>query len=117
MSSPDQRIRRNLSQGSEAASAHDAHQARVDAPRVVRRTVIDFSSLRLPEDVRRQLRQFPREQRSDDLLEWYNPLKIKIVFAIRADRMSDLDGLKNHIPTVLHDRFHLKPLSRENARD
>ena len=72
---------------------------------------------RLPEEVRQQLRNFPREQRSEELLQWYNPLKIKIVFAIRADRMSDLDALKHHIPTVLHDRFHLKPLSHENARE
>ena len=52
MRSPGQRIHRNLSQGSAAVSTHDAHQARIDAPRVVRRTVIDFSSLSLPEEVR-----------------------------------------------------------------
>jgi hypothetical protein len=52
MRSPGQRIHRDLSQGSAAAPTHDAQQARVDAPRVVRRTVIDFSSLGLPEDVR-----------------------------------------------------------------
>ena len=52
MRSPGQRIRRNLSQGSSAAPTHDAQQACIDAPRVVRRTVIDFSSLGLSEDVR-----------------------------------------------------------------
>lgn len=52
MRSPGQRIHRNLSQGSAAAPTHDAHRARIDAPRVVRRTVIDFSSLSLPEEVR-----------------------------------------------------------------
>lgn len=77
----------------------------------------DLLNERLPEDVRRRLREFPREQRTDELLDWYKPLKIKIVFAIRADRLSDLDALKQHIPTVLNDRFHLKPLSHENARD
>ncbi len=77
----------------------------------------DLLNERLPEEVRLQLRNYPRDQRSNELLEWYNPLKIKIVFAIRADRMSDLDALKHHIPTVLHDRFHLKPLSHENARE
>ena len=50
MRSPGQRIHRNLSQGSAAVSTHDAHQARIDAPRVVRRTVIDFSSLSLLQD-------------------------------------------------------------------
>lgn len=81
------------------------------------RALADLLNERLPEEVRQQLRQFPREERTDELLEWYKPLKIKIVFAIRADRMSDLDALKHHIPTVLHDRFHLKPLSHENARE
>lgn len=52
MKSPGQRIRRNLSQESAAERTYDALQTRVDAPRVVRRTVIDFSSLGLPEDVR-----------------------------------------------------------------
>lgn len=52
MRSPGQRIHRNLSQGSAAAPTHDAQPVGIDAPRAVRRTVIDFSSLGLPEDVR-----------------------------------------------------------------
>lgn len=52
MRSLGQRIHRNLSQGSAAAPTHDAEPARIDAPRAVRRTVIDFSSLGVPEDVR-----------------------------------------------------------------
>lgn len=77
----------------------------------------DLLNERLPEDIRRRLRDHPREQRSTELLEWYTPLKMKMLFAIRADRLSELDELKRHIPTVLHDRFHLKPLSHENARE
>src|SRR3990167_6390913 len=52
MRSLGQRIHRNLSHGSAAAPTHDAEPARIDAPRAVRRTVIDFSSLGVPEDVR-----------------------------------------------------------------
>lgn len=52
-----QRIRRNLPRQSATAPAHDAQQARLDAPRMVRKTVIDFSSLCLPEDVRLALAQ------------------------------------------------------------
>ena len=52
MISEAQRIRRDLSQQPMAAPMQDAEQPRIDAPRVVRRTVIDFSSLGLPEDVR-----------------------------------------------------------------
>lgn len=50
-------IRRHLSREPAAAPAHDTQQARFDAPRMVRKTVIDFSSLSLPEDVRRALAQ------------------------------------------------------------
>lgn len=76
----------------------------------------DLLNERLPDLIRQRLREHPREQRTDELLDWYEPMKIKVVFAIRADRLSDLDELKRHIPTVLHDRFHLRPLSYENAR-
>ena len=57
MKSPRQSIRRALSQEPVAASVRDAQPARFDAPRLVRRTVIDFSSLSLPEDVRLALAQ------------------------------------------------------------
>lgn len=76
----------------------------------------DLVNERLPDTVRERFREYPRNRRTDAVMDWFNPLKIKVVFAIRADRMSDLDELKYQIPTVLHDRFHLKPLSYENAR-
>jgi len=57
MKSPRQSIRRVLSHEAVAAPAHDAQPARFDAPRVLRKTVIDFSSLCLPEDVRLALAQ------------------------------------------------------------
>lgn len=50
-------IRRSLSRESAAAPAHDTQQACFDAPRIVRKTVIDFSSLCLPVDVKRALAQ------------------------------------------------------------
>ncbi len=57
MKSPRQSIRRALSQEPVAASVRDAQPARFDAPRLVRRTVIDFSSLSLPGAVRLALAQ------------------------------------------------------------
>lgn len=77
----------------------------------------DLINERLPEAMRERLRQHPRQERSEALLDWFTPLNVKVLFAIRADRMSDLDALKHHIPTVLHDRFHLLPLSYDNARE
>lgn len=81
------------------------------------RALADLLNERLPEGIRQGLRAYPRPMRTNEVLAWYEPLKIKVVFAIRADRLGDLDELKFHIPTVLHDRFHLKPLSRDNARE
>ena len=50
-------IARNLAREPGSASVHDAQSARDDAPRLIRQTVVDFSSLRLPEDVRLALAQ------------------------------------------------------------
>ncbi len=45
------------------------------------------------------------------------PMNIKIVFSIRADRMSLMDGLKDALPTILHKRYELKSLSPAQARE
>lgn len=45
------------------------------------------------------------------------PLDIRVVFSIRGDRMSELDGMKNRLPAILQKRFELAALNREQARD
>jgi energy-coupling factor transporter ATP-binding protein EcfA2 len=45
------------------------------------------------------------------------PLHIKVVFSIRADRISMLDTLKDVFPTILHQRYQLKGLNVEQARE
>ncbi|MBK6932676.1 MAG: WD40 repeat domain-containing protein [Saprospirales bacterium] len=77
----------------------------------------DLINERLPDAIQTRFRTFPRQDRSDELLEWFSPVKARVVFAIRADRMGELDRLKHHIPTVLHDRFYLKPLDHPAARE
>ncbi|HET9820277.1 MAG TPA: hypothetical protein VFQ16_00485 [Burkholderiaceae bacterium] len=57
MNSPRSSIRRPLSHEPVATPVDGVQPARFDAPRLVRRTVIDFSSLSLPEDVRLALAQ------------------------------------------------------------
>jgi hypothetical protein len=44
------------------------------------------------------------------------PLEVKTVFAIRADRMSLLDSMKDKLPAILHKRYELKGLTTEQAR-
>ncbi len=76
----------------------------------------DVVNERLPETLQEHFRSIPRRERSDEQLEWFSPMRVRVVFSIRADRMSQLDDLKVQIPTVLHDRFHLRPLLHHSAK-
>jgi hypothetical protein len=44
-------------------------------------------------------------------------MEVKTVFSIRADRMSDLDRLKDKLPAILHKRCELRALSTTQARE
>lgn len=45
------------------------------------------------------------------------PLDIRAIFVIRADRLSQLDTLKDRLPAILHKRYELKALSEQQARE
>lgn len=45
------------------------------------------------------------------------PLDVRVVFSIRADRLSELDGMKTRLPAILQKRYELRALSREQARE
>jgi hypothetical protein len=49
--------------------------------------------------------------------DWRKPMPIKVIFAIRSDRMSFLHNLGNDIPAILQNRFELRPLDRAAARE
>ena len=72
---------------------------------------------RLPDEVQHQMRQIPRRARTPEQLAWFSPVPVKILLSIRSDRMSLLDELSVEIPTILRDRFHLKPLNIEQASE
>lgn len=62
------------------------------------------------------------EEKPDALTEeetnlLYESLDIRVVFAIRSDRMSLLDRLSDHLPNVLLKRFELKALTEDQARE
>ena len=44
------------------------------------------------------------------------PLEVKLLLAIRSDRMSLLDSMKDKLPAILHKRFELKGLTEEQAK-
>jgi hypothetical protein len=45
------------------------------------------------------------------------PMDVRAVLAIRADRMSYLDGLKDKLPAILQKRYELKGLKKGQATD
>ncbi len=45
------------------------------------------------------------------------PMDVRAVLAIRADRMSYLDGLKDKLPAILQKRYELKGLSDAQAQE
>jgi hypothetical protein len=64
-----------------------------------------------------------RQRENPQLLsagEWdqlFQPLEIKVVYAIREDRYSELNRLADYLPDLLHHRYQLGPLSRSQAEE
>nr|WP_155311472.1 hypothetical protein [Desulfosarcina ovata] len=74
---------------------------------------------RIPKSFQRMLRL--KQRKSPDLLtdeQWefiQKPLNLKLVFSIRSDKMSLLDGLSTQIPNIFRYCYELKPLTRKQA--
>jgi hypothetical protein len=77
----------------------------------------DLIENRLPADIEGALNQIPRSQRSKELMAWFQPPNVKIIFAIRSDRMSELHKMRFEIPAILQNRYELKPLHAQQAID
>ncbi len=77
----------------------------------------DILSERLSENLHEELRKIPRRERTPEILEWYSPMKVRVIFAIRSSRLSRLHELSKDLPSVLKNRFQLKALNRKQARD
>jgi hypothetical protein len=45
------------------------------------------------------------------------PVNLRVLMSIRSDRMSQLDSLSSHIPSILLNCYELKSLSRAQAED
>jgi hypothetical protein len=67
----------------------------------------------IPQHIRAQLNDLSPTERAFMV----KPLTIKAVFAIRSDRMSLLDTLKDTLPAILNKRYELRPLSTQQAKD
>lgn len=67
----------------------------------------------VPQYLRKYLSQLPPEAKR----RLAQPMQVKAVFAIRADRMSLLDSMTDILPAILHKRYELRSLSTAQARD
>jgi len=89
----------------------------------------EFFTLYSPEDRKgfiRQVADVVNDKIPASLLESFqpgeplpygdNPANVKIIISIREDYIGQLDEMSSEIPDILHHRFRLLPLSREQAR-
>ena len=72
---------------------------------------------RFREIVEQRIKTAPEsiDQETLDLL--HTPFDLKVVMAIRSDRMSLLNGLSDYLPTILKNCYELRSLSPEQAED
>lgn len=52
-----------------------------------------------------------------ELEDLHQPIEVKVVMAIRSDRMSLLNNLKDYLPNILRHCYELEALSEEQAED
>ncbi|MEQ1745179.1 MAG: hypothetical protein ABMA02_07135 [Saprospiraceae bacterium] len=67
----------------------------------------------IPQYLRKRLPQLPTEAKQ----RLAQPMNVKAVFAIRADRISLLDSMTDVLPAILHKRYELRSLASNQARD
>ncbi|MBL7797698.1 MAG: hypothetical protein JNJ90_14480 [Saprospiraceae bacterium] len=67
----------------------------------------------IPQYLRKHLPQLPPEAKR----RVAQPMNVKAVFAIRADRMSLLDSMTDVLPAILHKRYELRSLTTAQARE
>lgn len=68
-------------------------------------------------DVPTYLKQHEDRHTPEEVAFLREHLDVKVVFAIRSDRLSALDRLKDKLPAILHKRCELRALTREQARE
>jgi hypothetical protein len=80
--------------------------------------VADLVNNYLPSYIMKEMRKKFREQDpTPEELSYYSPINQRVLFLIRADRLNLVDDLSKDIPSILRNRFHLKPLTVEQAKE
>ncbi|MCC6461164.1 MAG: SUMF1/EgtB/PvdO family nonheme iron enzyme [Saprospiraceae bacterium] len=78
-----------------------------------RRQLAELLYTDIPKALRGQLEELDEDARR----YLARPMNIKVVLAIRSDRMSLLDSMKDVLPAILHKRYELRTLTPAQGRD
>ncbi len=57
----------------------------------------------------------PAASRTPEQLQWYRQTQVKLIFAMRSDKLALMQSVTPYISTILRCRYELKPLNREQA--
>jgi hypothetical protein len=71
----------------------------------------------IPDRFREGLETTVDQISEEDLRRLHNPSTIRVVMAIRSDRLALLDRLKPYLPNILDNTYELLPLQTEQAED
>lgn len=72
----------------------------------------DLLNQYLPDYIREEMAlKFKDRMPTAEETKYYAPLRLKMLFLIRADKLKLLDDFTKKIPLILRNRFHLKPLN------
>lgn len=71
----------------------------------------------IPQRYRSALQEKTGVLSSEELALLYQPLDVRGLFAIRSDRLHQLDSISDRLGAILKYRYELKPLSRIQAED
>lgn len=55
------------------------------------------------------------EERTSAQVTWHQQPPVKVVFALRSDSLANMQSIVSFIPTVLRNRYELKPLTPDQA--
>jgi tetratricopeptide (TPR) repeat protein len=69
-----------------------------------------------PSRVTKKLLEIPKEERTEEQIAWGARPQIRLIFAIRSDRLSDLQKVDELIPGIFSNRYELQPMNDNNAK-
>lgn len=90
-------------------------EQRIEFAKALNSTLYSQIPLKYRERIQNLLAESPDLLTTEGSRMLYEPLDIKILTAIRSDKLSHLNSIKESIPTILQNLYELSPLNKEQA--